>query len=612
MARGKELGTTGRSHSARFQYTLATDEYLNTLIWPKDIEIYNKMERSDAQVKAVLQMLELPIRSTSWYIKPADNSSQAKKIAEFVEENLFTGPPKGMAINFDDFIKEICTMFTYGHSVFEKVYEVRDGFLRWKKFATRPQSTLYDFLYDDVGNLEAVEQYLINRGWLRTVMPADKLLVFTHDMKQGDYRGRSALRAAYKHWSIKDFLYKITNIGIERNLVGTPIITLPDNYDDGDYERAKAIVTKLRSNEFGGVTLPPGFLLDLFEGKRTLMDVMPYIDYQDLLISRSTLTHFMNLGGGKSGGSYALSSDQSEMFLMMLGAIAKQIANTINSYAIPQLVQYNFASDLYPTLSFKALDNTKILEVLKLMVDGKLVLPDRDLEEWLRDMMELPEKAKGASEDYNLPSGKSEKDDEMDNDGEKESAKGDTEEEVKEEDLKIDDETDAKVEDKKLDIEKADKTKEAKSKESKQLAEPKTSINFSAIDKDFDKLESKFKKEGKEIILKQLKDLSRKVRGMKIADLATVQVSYKGAMTAFITKLYKEAFAKGVSQVQKELNVKDDPKVVDEAIRASAAIVANNISERVKTRFLHEYLNQIGIEENIEKRLRNVMRMVLG
>ena len=139
-----ELGGTGRSFSARFEYSLATDEYLNTLKWPYDISIYNKMERSDAQIKATLLMMELPLRSTNWFIKPADNSSQAKKNADFVEENLFTGPPLGMSLHFEDFIKEACSMFTYGHAVFEKVFEAKKGWLKWKKFAPRPQSTIYD------------------------------------------------------------------------------------------------------------------------------------------------------------------------------------------------------------------------------------------------------------------------------------------------------------------------------------------------------------------------------------------------------------------------------------------------------------------------------------
>ena len=590
-----EIGATGRSYSARFQYSLPTDEYLSTLQWPNDIEIYNKMERSDAQVKATLLMLELPIRSTSWYLKPADGSSQAKKNKEFIENNLFKGPPSGMQNHFDDFIKESCSMFTYGHAVFEKVFEVKDNYLCWKKFAPRPQSTLYDFMYDKVGNLTDVEQWVYQPSYRRVKMPKEKILIFTHDMKQGDYRGRSILRTAYKHWSIKDFLYKITNIGIERNFVGTPIITLPQNYTEKDYGRAKKIVTDLRSNQYGGITLPEGFLLELFEGKRTMTDVLPYIEHQDLLISRSILAQFMNLGSN-SAGSFALSQNQTDLFLMMLGAIAKYIANVINTHAIPQLIEFNFNSDLYPKLCFKPLGNNKILETLKLMVDGKLIIPDKDLEDWLRDMMELPEKSKEAAEGYiDSFAGK----------GEDYDSKNVKENSLEDKDNIDKDKTDENKDEEILEKEKEigeNKQENNKDEKIKKMSEPASFLN---IEKDFDKLEHSFFNEAKVIIEKQIRDLAKKAKSVKLSEISTIQVGYKGAMTNFVIEAFKDAFDKGVKQVQKEINTDFEPKLDNDILKAKASIVANNMSERIKTRFLSEYLinKDLGDTEKITKKI---------
>ena len=591
-----ELGATGRSFSARFQYQLATDEYLSALQWPNDIEIYNKMERSDAQVKATLLMLELPIRSTSWYLKPADNSSQAKKNKEFIQENLFSGPPKGMSSNFDDFLKEVCSMFVYGHSVFEKVFTIKENYLHWQKFAARPQSTLYDFLYDKKGNLTDIEQWIYQPSYERVKIPKEKLLVFTHDMKQGDYRGRSVLRTAYKHWHIKDFLYKITNIGVERNLVGTPVIKLPGNYTDDDYTEAKNIVTNLRSNEYGGATLPQGFELDMFEGKRTSVDALPYIEHQDLLISRSILAQFMNLGSN-SAGSFALSQNQSDLFLMMLGAIAKYIANIVNTNAIPQLINFNFNSDLYPTLCFKPLDNNKILETLKLMVDGKLIIPDNKLEEWLRDMMELPEKSEKDEVYLNPFAGK----------GRDYDSENNKQIEVEDENLidenKIENKKDEKILNKKEIGTKSDENKN----QIKKMSEPQ----FQNIEKDFDNIEAKFFNEGKIIVEKQIKDLVKKAKNISLSEIATIQVAYKGAMTNFVVNAFKEAFDKGVKQVQKEINTDSSPKLDNEILKAKASIVANNMSERIKTRFLSEYLinKDLGDTEKITKKILKNIRI---
>ena len=135
-----ELGGTGRTSSIYKQIQLSTDEYLAALKYPNDISIYEKMGRSDAQVKAVLLMLSLPIRSTQWFIRSKDGSSKAKKIASFVEECLFGGYGIGLQLGFDDFIRNVTTMFQFGHSIFEKVFEIKKGQYKWKKFAVRPQT----------------------------------------------------------------------------------------------------------------------------------------------------------------------------------------------------------------------------------------------------------------------------------------------------------------------------------------------------------------------------------------------------------------------------------------------------------------------------------------
>lgn len=390
-----EKGATGRSQSALYQYRLSTDEYLAALMHPNDIVIYNKMERSDAMVKAILLMLELPIRSTEWFVTPRDSSDNSKHIANFVQDSLLGVYPNGLITGFDEFIKNVCSMFQYGHSIFEKVWGTTiwnntPGYFKLKKLAIRPQSTIYDFIYDRVGDISKIRQQLPDRGFEIIDINIKKLLIFSHDMKGGDIRGTSVLRSAYKHWYIKDFLYKILNVGIERNLVGTPVLTLPESYTQEDFDLAKEVTTELKSSELGGATLPNGFILDMFEGKRTLIDVLPYLEHQDQSIAKSILAQFMNLGGSNSG-SFALSYDQSQMFLMMLEASAKNIANIINTHVIPELVGYNFDSDLYPRIEFKTLNSGRLINVLKTLVDGRLVVPDKDLEKWVRDMLNLPD-----------------------------------------------------------------------------------------------------------------------------------------------------------------------------------------------------------------------------
>lgn len=562
----REIGGTGRSRRQSFQIPLDTDEYLSALKFPNDIEIYEKMGRSDAQVKAILLMLSLPIRATQWFIRPKDNSKKAQKIADFIEESLFGEYGIGLQLGFDEFIKNVTTMFQFGHSIFEKVFEIRKGQIKWKKFAVRPQSTIYDIYYDSVGDVEGIDQYLIKSNWETVYIPIDKLLIFSHDMQQGNIRGTSVLRSAYKHWKIKDFLYKIINVGVERNFVGTPVLVLPENYTQEDKELADEIVTTLRSHEYGGVRLPFGFELSMFEGKRTLMDVKPYVDHQDELIAKSALAQFINLGSGNStSGSFALSNDQSQMFFMMLDASAKNICNITNTHAIPELVNYNFVSDLYPELSFKPINTSKIVNVLKTLIDGKAVLPDDDLEGYIRDMLDLPEanpiqSRKEAIDQFKLtqqaklnPASNDSKGGSITKDG---------------------------VEKSKNPINNNSKQSQYKNKikddSINKMSEPDT-IDFKNISKDsIDSL--------KTLINKQLVKLNEKASTMDINNLSTIKVQYKGELTKFVNQM-----------------IKDELKLMEDNIKftAKSNIISNNISEKVKSVFLNKFIDSTEIDIDV-------------
>lgn len=560
MPRRREIGTTGRSMKSMYQYTLDTDEYLSALKHPNNIPIYERMGRSDSQIKAILLMLELPLRSTQWFMKPYDSSEEAKKISEYIETSLFGDYPNGIQGGFDEFLKNICTMFQFGHSVFEKVFEVKDNYLKWDKFAVRPQSTIYEFLYDKVGDIKGITQELVNQGYKQVDIGVKKLLIFSHDKQQGNFEGISAIRSAYKHWSIKDFLYKILNVGVERNLVGTPVLSLPENYTENDFDLAKEIVTDLRSSEFGGVTLPKDFMLEMFEGKRTLIDVLPYIEYQDRLISKSILAQFMDLGGSQSG-SFALSYDQSQMFLLMLESSAKNICNIINSHAIPELVNHNFDSNLYPKLTFKPLNSGRLINVLKTLTDGNLVIPDTDLEEWIRDMLDLPDKKvdntfipkeTNQTKPIRDRSNQEKAEDDIVSDEEK----GTTENENKANNVTYKD----KIKDNNL--------SHMKLSESENI---------------------------KDIMLKQLHDINEKVIKCDSSKWCTIKPRYKKELTESIYECFRD----------QENSIKCD----DSKLYILSSVKASNISENLKDNFLIEYVNE---DVNIITKFDSIMNKVLS
>jgi len=124
-------------------------------------------------------------------------------------------------------------------------------------------------------------------------------------------------------------------------------------------------------------------------------DLSPSIEHHDKMIARSILAQFLNLGS-TDVGSFALARDQSSFFLMALKSVGKNICDTVNRYAIPQLVDYNWPGiTAYPKLKVSGMETKAMKDyaeaIVKLVTAGALRVDD-GLEDTLRDMLDLPEK----------------------------------------------------------------------------------------------------------------------------------------------------------------------------------------------------------------------------
>lgn len=90
------------------------DEFNSKLKGSEGVRKYDEMRRTDAQINAVLSAMELPIRSTRWYIEPSQNADGETgdaewEVADFVEKALF----QDMEQTWDDTLREILTMLPF-------------------------------------------------------------------------------------------------------------------------------------------------------------------------------------------------------------------------------------------------------------------------------------------------------------------------------------------------------------------------------------------------------------------------------------------------------------------------------------------------------------------
>ena len=387
----KEMGGSGTSI---FSGMISDEEYNSVLSGKEGLRIYDQMRRSDATVGAALMSIKLPIRGAKWFIQPATNEPKDQEIADFVWACLM----ERMDITWDDFLRQALLMLDYGHMVFEKVFQIveHEGkeYIGWKKFAPRLPKSIYKWQIGDANaGKEGITQILPDGRQVE--IPMEKLIIFINQKEGDNWEGISVLRQAYKHWYFKDNFYKIDAMSFERQGLGIPIMKLPAGYDDGDKMMAQTLLKNIRANEQQYLAIPAGWEFEMADMKgSSVRDPKNSILHHDRQITKSVLAQFLELGSTGGSGSRALSQDHSALFYESLKAVARQISDVINKYAIKQLVDMNFDVEYYPELQFSSIgrvDFEELSTTLSDLVSAKVIIPDGGLEDFIREKFELPE-----------------------------------------------------------------------------------------------------------------------------------------------------------------------------------------------------------------------------
>lgn len=412
MARTDEIGRIGQKRYGGTFY----EEFLRELRGKKGIETYREMAENDDTIGAILFAVEMLIRQASWNVEPGGDTPKDKEAAEFVEQCMHD-----MQDTWTDTISEILSFLTYGWSFHEIVYKRRmgktrdqktrskynDGLIGWRKLPIRAQETLYQWEYDEEDNLIAMTQLPPPNYGLITI-PMDKAMLFRTKSRKGNPEGRSILRNAYRSWYFKRRIQEYEGIGIERDLAGLPVFTAPENiaiWDEDDPDMVKlrtgmeAMVQKIRVDELAGIVKPHGFEFELLNsGGSKQFDTNAIIQRYDTGMAMTVLADFIFLGH-QQVGSFALSSDKTELFSMAIGAYLDIICETFNSQGIPQLIDVNGShfdgiTD-YPKLAHGDIENAdiqKLASYIKDMTGVGILVPDDGLEDYVREAAGLPER----------------------------------------------------------------------------------------------------------------------------------------------------------------------------------------------------------------------------
>lgn len=408
----KEIGRVGQRRYGGIFY----EEFLSELRGRKGAEVFNEMSNNDETIGAILFAIEMLVRQASWNIEPGGSTAKDREAAEFVKSCM-----DDMQQTWIDTISEILSFLTYGWSFHEIVYKRRmgrtkdnrtsskydDGLIGWMKLPIRSQETLYQWEYDDQDNLIGMTQMPPPDFGLITI-PMNKAMLFRTRSRKDNPEGRSILRTAYRSWYFKRRIQEIEGIGIERDLAGLPVITTPEGMDiwDKDDEDMNAIragleamVKNIRRDSTEGLVLPFGYTFELTStGGSRQFDTNSIIARYDTKISQTVLADFIQLGH-ESVGSFALSSDKTNLFSMAICAFLDIICQTFNSQGIPALIDINgdhFAGVTdYPRLTHGDIEDVDLATMatyIKDMTSIGVIIPDESLEDYVRQLGKLPKR----------------------------------------------------------------------------------------------------------------------------------------------------------------------------------------------------------------------------
>ncbi len=377
------------------------EEYLQELRGRRRADVFDKMRRSDPTMAMVLNAVKYVIKQAKWDMEPGEDTDEAKQDAALVEHILFND----MDISWGQFIYEALGFCDFGFSVFEVVNKVVPShpkfgpYIGIKKLAWRSQRTIERWNLDtETGALHSVTQMAFGDLDRNLDIPADFLMVFTIGKEGSNYEGISLQRPCYGNFFRKQVYQKLNAIGVEKFAIPTPTAEIPDvDANTQQFENLKTVLEQFVSHESQYITYPKGWVVNLVGNTYDPEKVEKSIDAEDRRMVGAFLANFLLLGGNSSGGSWALSTDQSDFFLSSLEHIAAIIKDEINRCLIPKIIKTNRGErSVYPKLKSSGISDKagkELAEVIKLFVDSRTLTPDDPLEDHLRKQYNLPIKS---------------------------------------------------------------------------------------------------------------------------------------------------------------------------------------------------------------------------
>ncbi len=369
-----------------------------------------RMWTQDETVGAMAFCIQTTMGQANWSHVPCvdgkpdtTDNADAKWAADFADSLL-----EDMDHSMADHIEEAISMIPLGFAPCEIVTKQRTGgddsrfkddYWGIKKVPLRDQFSIYQWVYEGEDPVAFRQMGIKGTG----VVPLWKTLHYKASNYLNNPNGRPFLLNVHRAYALKKKMQDSEAIGVERDLCGLPTFRLPEEIMDQANEvgsdgkptvaalnaqqkvqNAIKAVSDMRFNKSGGLIMPSNTYAEDGDGDRTAkwdfrltttagqrsIDVRTAIRDYDRAIARVLMMQFLHLGD-RSTGSFALSSDQSDIGVRALQSFANRICDEWNKKLIRLIWQINrFDLRYMPKLRASELNKDGIAQVGKFLSEA--------------------------------------------------------------------------------------------------------------------------------------------------------------------------------------------------------------------------------------------------
>ena len=385
----------------------------------QEVGLYSEMRLTDPVARAICAAWTLPIIRSAWTVEPNGDDRDALELAEWVRANFWEYCRGG----WQTFIEQAVSSVWRGFSLFEIVvaYDRDMGKVRLDQLAPMLPRTVWEWGRFKDGRWGMVQQGYTGDPDVGTrsgagfgfgyenlqPFPPDKILHFPWDTEGDNPEGCSVLRPCYAGWRARKLYLKLEAAGFDRGAFGIPYVSVSPEARVGDSATVNEILRELRTGARAWAALPPGYTLQFADFPMKGADIREARRAAGMDMARAALAPFLFTGEPGAGGAYALVKGHQDFFQMALQSAADMIGGVLSDgphSIVKRLVSWNYPNaESFPYIapgSISIGDPDKLVTAIKNAADSGVLLPDRGIEEAIRNALGLPEMTDVSAEQW--------------------------------------------------------------------------------------------------------------------------------------------------------------------------------------------------------------------